>query len=75
MAQFEKFNFPYSTKNIPICNENEYKIKLIDKIRTFCRRVRLKTYYCNNPDENSEQIETFGFKSKFLPKLEEELKM
>ena len=74
MAQFEKFNFPYSTKNIPICNENEYKIKLIDKIRTFCRRVRLKTYYCNNPDENSEQIETFGFKSKFLPKLEEELK-
>ena len=75
MAQFEKINFPYSTKNIPICSKSEYKMKLIDKIRTFCRRVRLKTYYCNTLDESNEQIETFGFKAKFLPKQEEELKI
>ena len=74
MASFEKVNFEYSTKNIPICNETEYRLKLIDKIRTFCRRVRLKVFYCNNLDESCEKIETFGFKGKFIPKQEEELK-
>ena len=81
MAHFEKINFHYSTKNIPICSQNEYKLKLIDKIRNFCRRIRLKVFYCTNKEENEsmneneEKIETFGFKSKFLPKQEEELKL
>ena len=38
----EKVNFEYSSKNSPICNKNEYKLKLIEKIRNFCRRIRLK---------------------------------
>ena len=31
----ETFNIPYSKKNIPISSENEYKLNLIMKPKTF----------------------------------------
>ena len=77
MANFEKLSFNYSTKNIPFCNNTEYKIKLLEKIRSFCRRIRIKLYFCTNDEDNISMIEkkeTYGFKSKFTPKQPEELK-
>lgn len=77
MAAYEKLNFNYSTKNIPLCNKIEYKIKLMEKIRSFCRRIRIKLYFCTNDEDSTDMIEnkeTYGFKSKFTPKQPEELK-
>ena len=77
MAVYEKLNFDYSTKNIPICNKTEYKLKLLDKIRNFCRRIRIKIYFCTDEEyitNTIENKETYGFKSKFMPKLIDELK-
>ena len=77
MAVYEKLKFDYSTKNIPISNKTEYKLKLLDKIRNFCRRIRIKIYFCTDEEYNTniiEKKETYGFKSKFMPKLTDELK-
>ena len=64
-------------KNIPISNKTEYKLKLLDKIINFCRRIRIKIYFCTDEEYNTnifEKKETYGFKSKFMPKLTDELK-
>ena len=77
MAVYEKLKFDYSTKNIPISNKTEYKLKLLDKIRNFCRRIRIKIYFCTDEEYNTnifEKKETYGFKSNIMPKLTDELK-
>ena len=77
MAVYEKLNFDYSTKIIPICNKTEYKLKFLDKIRNFCRQIKIKIYFCTDEEYNTNSIEnkeTYGFKSKFMPKIVGELK-
>ena len=57
-------------------NENtEYKLKLLDKVRNFGRRVRFKNYFCTDEQYNTNLIEnkeTYGFKSKFMPDFTDE---
>ena len=36
----EKVNFGYSVKNIPIPDENSYKLQLIQKVEGFIKKLR-----------------------------------
>ena len=53
MTSYEKLNLNCSNKNIPISNKKEYKLKLIEQIRKFFRRVRLKVQF------NTENEDTY----------------
>ena len=66
----------YSSKNIAISNQKEYKLKLIEQIRKFCRRVRLKVHFSTENDDTyiSSTTQNYGFKSRWLPKLNNDLK-
>ena len=75
-------NFNYSMKNIPIPNNNSYKLLLIEKIESFIKRLRWKALFYidknenksnKNNDENisatqnSDYKNNFGFKTKNTP--------
>ena len=68
---FEKFALDYSMKNIPISNEKEYKLQLLNKARDFMRRMRIRAYFyekfVNEETNNEPRKETYGFKSNFNP--------
>ena len=73
---YEKFNLIYSDKNIPISSRHKYKFKLIEQIRKFFRRVRLKIFVFTEKDNQCIENfkETYGFKSRFAPKLSNKMK-
>ena len=75
MASYEKLNLNYSSKNIPVSNRKEYKLKLIEQIRKFFRRVRLKIRFnTENEDTLIPSVkQNYGFKSRWLPKLNDDL--
>ena len=76
MALYEKLTFNYSSKNIAISNQKEYKLKLIEQIRKFCRRIRLKVHFSTENDDIyiPSATQNYGFKSRWLPKLNNDLK-
>ena len=45
-------NFNYSMKNIPIPNNNSYKLLLIEKIESFIKRLRWKALFYIDKNEN-----------------------
>ena len=66
--RMERFNFPYSLKNIPIPPSNTYKKTLIDKTENFIGRIRWATDAFLFPDKYVNKKQTFGFKtSKTAP--------
>jgi hypothetical protein len=62
----EHVNLGYSTKNIPLARPKEYLKQLIEKIESFLRRVRWKTYHYLNPT-NAPAKKTFGFPTTKSP--------
>ena len=71
----EQVNWDYSTKNIPIPSDKEYRQALIQKTSEFMKRAVWKAYFVLNPTETPVRKETFGFKSSanlpFVPELKE----
>jgi hypothetical protein len=63
----ESTTFDYSTKNIPIPSEDDYKRKLIEKTEHLCRRMRWKAFFYLNPNATPKQKENFGFNSTKTP--------
>lgn len=63
----EPTRFDYSTKNIPLPSESDYKRKLVEKTEHLCRRMRWKAYFYLNPEAKTQQKETFGFNSRNNP--------
>ena len=66
----ERINLKYSTKNIPIASERNYKMQLIDKIEAVIKRMRWKAIFFDdtieneeNDSENEETFDTFGLKT------------
>ena len=51
----ETKQFGYSTKNIPIPPEKEYRKMLIEKTENLCRRMRWKAHFFLNPDIEAEE--------------------
>ena len=72
-------NLNYSMKNIPIPNNNSYKLLLIEKIEAFIKRMRWKAHFyisdLENDTKNDEKVKkkTFGFKTKNTPPVIKEL--
>ena len=64
----EATSFEYSTKNIPLPSEDNYRVKLIERTGQLCRRMRWRAYFYLNPDaDKNSSKETFGFKSNQSP--------
>ena len=63
----EATQFGYSTKNIPIPSENDYKKALIEKTEHLCKRMRWKAHFFLNPENKHDKKETYGFNSKKSP--------
>ena len=64
----DKFNFGYSTNNIPIATERQYKLKLVEKIEAVIKRMRWKAFYFEQSDthNNSKNI-YYGLTSDKTP--------
>lgn len=68
----DPINFGYSTKNIPLPSEKDYKRKLIEKTEHLCKRMRWKAFFFLNPDASRKDKETYGFhSSKTAPQVPE----
>ena len=54
----EKLNLGYSTKNVPIPTERNYKLQLIEKIELFIKKIRWKAIFydmkLNNKSKNNK---------------------
>ena len=65
----ERINFDYSIKNIPLANERNYKMKLIERIEDVIKRMRWKAiWFMARNKDTSTPIETYCLKSKHCPK-------
>ena len=62
LSVMEKFSVNYSTKNIPLPSQNDYRQRLIEKTEQFLRRMRWKAYFFLNPGTISNTKDTYGFK-------------
>ena len=64
----EKLNLTYSTKNIPIPTERNYKLKLIEKTELFIKKVRWKAIFydmkLNNKNKNKSNNNNIKNNSK-----------
>ena len=69
--QMEKVNFGYSLNNIPTPNERTYKLRLIEKIELFIKKLRWKAiFFINNSKETTESCASgsvYGLKSNKCP--------
>ena len=51
----EKLNFGYSLKNIPTPDEKSYKLRLLEKIEIFIKKMRwIAIFFINNNKKASE---------------------
>ena len=62
-----KFNFGYSTNNITLPNEPQYKIKLVEKIEKVIKRMRWKAIFSKEKDSDTNSKDNFGLKSDKCP--------
>ena len=61
-------DFSYSTKNIPLASKSKYLQTLIEKTESLIHRMCWKAFFfSHNHDTNSNEKETYGFKSKRPP--------
>ena len=68
----QAFRFGYSTKNIPIPSQKEFKLQLIHSVRKFFDNICWRLEFIKNPVEKNEEKKTFDFKSiKAVPRHEE----
>ena len=66
----ERMNFGYSLKNIPIPSSTSYKLKLIEKIESFIKRMRWKAHFFlqeNEEDQEGMKRENYGFMTRKCP--------
>ena len=63
----DKHNFGYSTNNIPIADERQYKLKLVEKIEALIKRMRWKALFFEEKDSQNKSKNTFGLKSDKTP--------
>ena len=65
-----KIYFNYSLKNIPVPSRTSYKLQIINKIESVIERMRWKThFFLNDNEQNKEGAKrgTFELKSKHCP--------
>ena len=63
-----KFDFGYSTNNIFIATETQYKLKPFEKIEAVIKRIQWKTFYYEQGDTcNSSKNIYYGLTSDKTP--------
>ena len=68
----QPFHINDSTKNIPIPGRLQYMKRLIEKGESFISRLRWKLFFIQNPSNDGENKENFGFNStKSAPSIKE----
>ena len=68
----ERFDIPYSKKNMPLPSNKEYKKQLTQEVESFTKRLRWKALvFLGRLDPNKK--ETHGFRSNKCPPAVEEL--
>ena len=63
----------YSTKNIPLTSEKAYKKLLVEKIELLIKRMRWKTFFFDNPSNDEEPVQKYGFRSRSSPAQHKDL--
>ena len=63
----------YSTKNIPLTSEKAYKKLLVEKIELLIKRIRWKAFFFDNPSNDEESVQKYGFKSRSSPAQHKDL--
>ena len=71
--EMEKKTYNYSTKNIPIPSERNYKLQLVEKIEIFIKRMRWKAIMYNAGCKENRNVEKYGLKTLHSPKQVKEL--
>ena len=71
--EMEKKTYNYSTKNIPIPSERNYKLQLVEKIEIIIKRMRWKAITYNAGRKENKKIEKYGLKTLHSPKQVTEL--
>ena len=56
-------SFNYSLKNIPIPDNNSYKLLLIEKIESFVKRICWKAFFFLNDSEGEKNTNTSGIQN------------
>ena len=69
----EKKTYNYSTKNIPIPSERNYKLQLVEKIEIFIKRMRWKAIMYDAGCKENRNVEKYGLKALHSPKQVKEL--
>ena len=59
-----KFEFPHSLKNIPIPSRDNFLRLTITKTEEFIQRLRWKAHFFLKPNDNMNNKNNFGFKTK-----------
>ena len=79
-TNFKRFEYNKSLKNIPIPPKDSYMKLLLAKTFDVIERIRWKVFFYLNPEQQREDVKTFGFrtaksapKSKELEKFEDDL--
>ena len=69
ISKMEKKAYNYSTKNIPIPSERNYKLQLVEKIEIFIKRMRWKAIRYNAGCKQNRKLEKkYGLKTLHSPK-------
>ena len=63
----------YSTKNIRLTSEKAYKKLLVEKIELLIKRNRWKAFFFDNPRNDEEPVQKYGFKSRSSPAQHKDL--
>ena len=63
-----KFNFPYSLKNIPIPPRHLYEKEVIHKLNNGYNRLNWDFYFkCKERNDSTNESTSFGFKTNKVP--------
>ena len=69
----EKKTYNYSTKNIAILSERNYKLQLVEKTEIFIKRMRWKAIMYNTGCKQNGNVVKHGLKTLYSPKQVKEL--
>ena len=69
----EKKTYNYSTKNIPVPSERNYKLQLAEKIEIFIKRMRWKAIMYDTGCKQNRNVDKYGLKTLHSPKQVKEL--
>ena len=57
----EKLNFGYSLKNIPTPDEKSYKLRFLEKVEIFIKKMRWRVLFFINNNKKATEDDKEGF--------------